>query len=80
MYQITKEETEELLQEMRQIRQASGKMISFLEHMMQLQTEEPLKQVNYNPDDYLEAHTRAFGLARQKLSKENSGEELVDDF
>lgn len=54
MYQLKKEELLSLLENMRQIRQKAGEMISFLEHMMQLQPISPLRELPYNPDDYLE--------------------------
>lgn len=54
MYNITKDEALSLLQKMRQIRQTAGEMISFLEHMMQLQEKTYLREVSYNPDAYLE--------------------------
>ena len=54
MYNITKDEALSLLQKMRQIRQASGEMISFLEHMMQLQDEERKSDDEpSDPDAYL---------------------------
>ena len=37
MYQMKEDEVESLLQTLRQIRQESGEMIAFLEHLMQLQ-------------------------------------------
>lgn len=54
MYNITKDEALSLLQKMRQIRQTAGEMIAFLEHMMQLQDKSTLRELPYNPDDYLE--------------------------
>ena len=54
MYNIAKDEALSLLQKMRQIRQKSGEVIAFLEHMMQLQDKSTLRQLPYNPDDYLE--------------------------
>ena len=54
MYSITKDEALSLLQKMRQIRQTAGEMIAFLEHMMQLQGKNTLRELPYNPDDYLE--------------------------
>lgn len=58
MYNITKDEALSLLQNLRQIRQKSGEMIAFLEHMMQLQDQTPLRELSYNPDDYLEERGR----------------------
>ena len=49
MYNISKDEVLSLLKKMRQIRQASGEMISFLEHLMQLQGEE--RQSDDEPSD-----------------------------
>ena len=54
MYNITKDEALSLLQKMRQIRQATGEMIAFLEHMMQLQGEERKSDDEpSDPDAYL---------------------------
>ena len=54
MYNITKDEALSLLQKMRQIRQASGEMVSFLEHLMQLQGEERKSDDEpSDPDAYL---------------------------
>ena len=54
MYKITKDEALSLLQKMRQIRQTAGEMVAFLEHMMQLQDKTTLRELSYNPDDYME--------------------------
>lgn len=54
MYNITKDEALSLLQKMRQLRQTLGGMIASLEHMIQLQDKSPLRELSYNPDDYLE--------------------------
>ena len=60
MYKITKSEMESLLEKMRRIRQESGEIISFIEHLMQLQSEFLLRKSSYNPDDYLERENRHF--------------------
>ena len=54
MYQMKEDEVESLLQTLRQIRQKSGEMIAFLEHLMQLQKKDVSIKDSYNPDDYLE--------------------------
>ena len=66
MYKITKEEAMSLLQKLRQIRQAAGEVIAFLEHLMQLQEATELKSVDYNPDEYLEKL-----IAYQNQGKDN---------
>ena len=58
MYNITKEEALKMIECMRQIRQKSGEFISFMEHLMQLQENTYLREVSYDPDDYLEHENR----------------------
>ena len=58
MYYMTLDEMETLLLNLRQIRQASGKMIATLEHLIQLQSNPPKNTVDYDPDDYLEQMLR----------------------
>lgn len=82
MYHITRDEVMSLLQNLRQIRQKSGEMIAFLEHMMELQGDQTLKPVNYNPDDYLElreAYTQNSELVRQEIFDGSSFMPVVDD-
>lgn len=52
-YFVTKDEAADLLRKFRQIRQASGEAIAFLEHMFQLQNK-GLCDDTYDPDEYLE--------------------------
>ena len=83
MYQIKKEEAASLLEKMRLIRQASGEMIAFLEHLTKLQQEQPLKPVGYNPDAYLEKEespTDEFDRVHQELWEGNTYTQYVDDF
>ena len=51
MYNITPGEVETLLQKLREIRQLSGEMMAFLEHMRQLQDDQLPDEED--PDDYL---------------------------
>lgn len=54
MYQMKEDEVMSLLQTLRQIKQKSGEMIAFLEHLAQLQKKDVSTKDGYNPDDYLE--------------------------
>lgn len=88
MYNITKEEALKMIECMRQIRQKSGEFISFMEHLMQLQENTYLREVSYDPDDYLEHENRdpfyyaAYEFATRQIPdahKETAAKKIISD-
>ena len=76
MYRISEDEVLSQLQKLRQIRQAAGEAIAFLEHLTQLQGKPGGGDSEYNPDDYLEKMARSFSpdaIAKPTHKKEGGG-------